>query len=149
MNRLLSKTQGIRPMKRKRVFVATAVTVLGIASTTFAQEAAEPAQTKPVVFTTAQDHQNMMQQLGITKLRPGPSGNPDAPNATNTDESKANPYPTLPELMKLKDGTAVTTPEQWWSKRRPEIVEARVFIVGGNEVSSNYVAHPSYCDFRL
>lgn len=33
-----------------------------------------------------------MQQLGITKLRPGPSGNPDSPNAANTDESKANPY---------------------------------------------------------
>ena len=79
--------------------------------------------TKPVVFTTAQDHQNMMQQLGITKLRPGPSGNPDSPNAANTDESKANPYPQLPELMKLKDGTVVTTTEQWWEKRRPEIVE--------------------------
>ena len=26
---------------------------------------------KPVVFTTAQDRQNMLDQLGITKLRPG------------------------------------------------------------------------------
>ena len=30
---------------------------------------------------TQQDHQNMMAQLGITKLRPGPSGNENAPNA--------------------------------------------------------------------
>jgi len=110
-------------MKRKRIFVATAVAVLGIASATFAQEDAKPSQTKPVDFTTAQDHQNMMRQLGIAKLRRGPSGNPDSPNAANTDESKANPYPLLPELLKLKDGSAVTTSEQWWSQRRPEIVE--------------------------
>ncbi len=60
----------------------------------------------------------MQKQLGITKLRPGPSGNPNAPNAANTDESKANPYPDLPELMTLKSGEKVTTPEQWWNQRR-------------------------------
>jgi hypothetical protein len=76
-----------------------------------------------VTFTTQQDHENMMKQLGITQLRPGPSGNPDAPNAANTDESKANPYPQLPGLMTLKDGTKVTTAEQWRQLRRPEIVE--------------------------
>lgn len=91
-----------------------------------AQEANEerPAiDAKVVTFTTAQDHQNMLGQLGIIRLRPGPSGNPDAPNAANTDEAKANPYPQLPELMTLKDGTPVTSPDQWWEKRRPEIVE--------------------------
>jgi hypothetical protein len=76
-----------------------------------------------VTFTTQQDRENMMGQLGITTLRPGPSGNPSDPNAANTDESKANPYPELPELMTLKDGTNVTTREQWWQRRRPEIVE--------------------------
>jgi hypothetical protein len=35
---------------------------------------------KPVQFTAQQDNQNMMQQLGIKKLRPGPSGNESAPN---------------------------------------------------------------------
>ena len=76
-----------------------------------------------VTFTTQQDHQNMMQQLGITRLRPGPSGNPDSENAANTDESKANPYPELPALMTLKSGSKVTTADQWWKQRRPEIVE--------------------------
>ena len=33
------------------------------------------AQTPPVTFTAEQDHQNMMEQLGIKKLRAGPSGN--------------------------------------------------------------------------
>ncbi len=86
-------------------------------------QAGEEVAPKPVVFTTQQDHQDMMKQLGITKLRPGPSGNADAPNAANTDESKANPYPKLPDLMTLKDGTKVTSSEQWWKRRRPEIVE--------------------------
>ncbi len=65
----------------------------------------------------------MLDQLGITNLRAGKSGNPDDPNAANSDESKANTYPDLPELMRLKDGTEVTTAEQWWNQRRPEIVE--------------------------
>ena len=47
----------------------------------------------PVTFTRDQDHQNMMDQLGIKALRPGPSGNEKAPNHANYDESKANPYP--------------------------------------------------------
>jgi hypothetical protein len=46
----------------------------------------------PVKMTTEQDHLRMMRLLGITSLRPGPSGDPNAPNAANTDESKANPY---------------------------------------------------------
>jgi len=40
---------------------------------------------KPVVFTAQQDQANMMQQLGIKKLRPGPSGNDSAPNHANYD----------------------------------------------------------------
>ena len=79
--------------------------------------------TPPVTFTTQEDHQQMLRQLGITKLRPGPSGNPDAPNAANYDEAKANPYPEWPEILKLEDGTPVTTADAWWKQRRPEIVE--------------------------
>ncbi|HUB29065.1 MAG TPA: hypothetical protein VL967_05180 [Terracidiphilus sp.] len=66
----------------------------------------------------------MMEQLGIKSLRPAPSGNEQAPNHANYDESKANPYPNFPDPLTMKDGTKVTTPEQWWSKRRPEIVDA-------------------------
>ncbi len=77
----------------------------------------------PVQFTTAQDHQNMMDQLGIKSVRPGPSGNESAPNHANYDESIATPYPDLPDLLTLKNGKKVKTPEDWWKKRRPEIVE--------------------------
>jgi len=60
-----------------------------------------------------EDHQLMMKLLGIEKLRPGPSGNPKAPNAANTDESKATPYTSLPDPLVFKNGTAVKTVEQW------------------------------------
>ena len=49
-------------------------------------------------WTAAQDHQNMMEQLGIKALRPGPSGNENAPNHANYDEAKANPFPTSPKF---------------------------------------------------
>jgi hypothetical protein len=65
----------------------------------------------------------MMDQLGIKALRPGPSGNEKAPNHANYDESKANPYPDLPDPLKLNNGQPVTTPQIWWDQRRPEIVE--------------------------
>jgi hypothetical protein len=77
----------------------------------------------PVQFTAAQDHQNMMDQLGIKSVRPGPSGNESAPNHANYDESIATPYPDLPDLLTLNNGKKVTTPDVWWKQRRPEIVE--------------------------
>src|SRR6478672_10902084 len=87
------------------------------ASATMAQSGLYP---KPVVFTAEQDHQNMIDQLGIRKLRPGPSGNEAAPNHANYDESLANPYPALPAVLTMKNGQKVTTAYQWWNKRRPE-----------------------------
>ncbi len=74
-------------------------------------------------FTTQQDHANMMQQLGIKRLRPGPSGNENAPNHANYDESVANPCPHLFYPLSTKSGKNVTTAEMWWKERRPEIVE--------------------------
>lgn len=65
----------------------------------------------------------MMEQLGIQKLRPGPSGQPSATNSANYDPAKANPFPNLPDALTLKNGRKVTTPEMWWKQRRPEIVE--------------------------
>jgi len=81
-----------------------------------------PGQTPPMNWTAAEDHQNMMDQLGIKALRPGPSGNESAPNHANYDESKANPFPDLPDVLTLKNGKKVTTANVWWNKRRPEIV---------------------------
>lgn len=77
----------------------------------------------PQNWTTAEDHQHMLAQLGIKALRPGPSGNEKAPNPANYDESKANPFPNLPEALTLRNGRTVTTASAWRGQRRKEIVE--------------------------
>jgi len=77
----------------------------------------------PQNWTAAEDHRNMMDQLGIKALRPGPSGTETAPNHANYDESTANPFPILPDALTLKNGKKVTTAAMWWNQRRPEIVE--------------------------
>jgi len=78
---------------------------------------------EPLNWSAQQDHKNMLDQLGIVRLRPGPSGQQGVTNSANYDPAQANPFPDLPELLRLKDGTEVTSPETWWKKRRPEIVE--------------------------
>jgi len=83
--------------------------------------AAEPPQ--PMNWTAEQDRQNMMNQLGVQALRPGPSGDEKVPNHANYDESKANPYPNLPDVLTVSNGSKVTTAAMWWNERRPEIVE--------------------------
>ena len=78
----------------------------------------------PVTFTAAQDHRNMMEQLGIEALRPGASGDENDPDHANYDELLANPYPRLPDPLRLDDGAKVTTASLWWRERRPQIVAA-------------------------
>jgi lysophospholipase L1-like esterase len=80
-------------------------------------------QAEATKWTTADDHRQMMEQLGIRALRPGPSGNESAPNHANYDEALANPYPQLPDLLTLKNGRRVASADEWWARRRPEIVE--------------------------
>lgn len=81
------------------------------------------ARKPPVHMTAEQAHQRMMNLLNIQSLRPGADAhNPNSPNAVNYDESKANPYPHLPDPLILNNGKKVTTPEMWWKQRRPEIV---------------------------
>lgn len=65
----------------------------------------------------------MMDQLGIKTLRPGYSGNEKAANHANYDESKADPFPNIPDPLVLNNGQKVTTPEMWWNIRRPELLE--------------------------
>ena len=65
----------------------------------------------------------MMDQLGIKELRAGPSGNEKDANHANCDEAKSNPYGDVPDALTLKNGQKITSAEQWWKQRRPEIVE--------------------------
>jgi hypothetical protein len=74
-------------------------------------------------FTQA-DYQQMLDQLGIklSEKRPGASGNPKDSNAANRFEEKVNQY-KLPDPLVLKNGKKITTADEWWTKRRPEILE--------------------------
>src|SRR6266852_7536543 len=91
--------------------------------------AASPAPANPFLLSpeerarldqlSREDHADMMRQLGITKLRPGANGRAAAgePGAANYDPAQANPHPDWPDVLTLKDGRKVTTPELWWQKR--------------------------------
>src|SRR4051812_23285993 len=105
---------------------------LAVAATAAAQTPAPapPARPAPTPAQLAaqqaslEDRQKMLDQLHISSLRPGRNGsNPQAPNYANYDELKANPYPTLPDPLVFNNGKKVKTAKDWWSKRRPEIVE--------------------------
>src|SRR5262249_20436473 len=74
---------------------------------------------------TREDHADMLKQLSITKLRPGPNGRAAAGegNAANYDPAKANPFPDWPDVLMLKNGGQATPGDAWWQKRRPEIAE--------------------------
>ena len=76
-----------------------ALAILAFALPARADEPKKAEPDKPVQLTAQQDHKRMMELLGIKELRRGPNGNPKAPNAANYDESKANPYPNLPDPL--------------------------------------------------
>ncbi|MBW8745605.1 MAG: hypothetical protein JF628_14935 [Sphingomonas sp.] len=77
----------------------------------------------PAIWSADQDRADMMHQLGITALVPGPSGDESAPNHANIDESKAGPVGALPDPLAMKDGRKVADAKEWFRKRRPEILE--------------------------
>jgi hypothetical protein len=111
-------------LQPKRWSLAFALLALAILTPAWGDEPkkADPDKLPPPEQLTAQkDHKRVMELLHIEKLRPG--ANPRDKNKVNYDEAKANPYPKLPDPLRLKNGEKVTTPEMWWKQRRPEIVE--------------------------
>jgi len=59
--------------------------------------------------------------LGITAMQSGKSAyDIGKPGNANYDESLANPYPKIPDVLVMNDGTRVTTRAQW-QERRAEI----------------------------
>src|SRR5207302_7510395 len=101
--------------------------LLSLAGAARGADAPQPAAagSPPVRLTAQQDHQRLMALLNIKELRPGANGlDRSAPNAANYDETKANPYPTLPDPLLLNNGKKVTTAKTWRRQRRPELLEA-------------------------
>jgi len=119
-------------MKRHSLLVPTLSALISITTINASAQQTQPNSAPgthstswpvPVTFTADQDHDNMMKQLGIKTLRPGPSGDEKAPNHANYDETLANPYPNLPDALTLNNGKKITTADAWWKQRRPEIIE--------------------------
>jgi hypothetical protein len=98
--------------------VALAALALGAVSIAIAAD-----QPPPRELTAEQDHQLMMDRLGIKEIRRGAEGrDPNAPNAANYDEAKGNPYPELPAVLAFDDGKPVKNARDW-KKRRAQLVE--------------------------
>ena len=95
----------------------TAATLVAIAAMT-AMAAAQGPSTGPVLMTREADHQRTMALVGLTSLPRGASGSA----AETYDESKADPYPNLPDPLTLENGKKVTTAAAW-KIRRAEILE--------------------------
>lgn len=80
-----------------------------------------PQQRDSLNKLTQADHQLMMKMLGIDSLRPGPSGNPQAPNAANSDESRVR-YENVPDPLVFESGKPVKNAKDW-EARKTELFE--------------------------
>jgi hypothetical protein len=104
-----------------RTFPIPAFVALFLLSLSFSR--ADDPPRPPVKMTAQEDHKRMMELLNIKELRRGADGNPKSERAANLDESKANPYPDLPDPLVLKNGKKVISADMWKKERRAEIVE--------------------------
>src|SRR6185295_10038066 len=67
----------------------------------------------PVQLTAEDDRRRMMDLLNISSIPPGAS----ASSPETYDEATADPYPMLPDALRLKSGRTVTTAAQWRTRR--------------------------------
>ena len=102
----------------KRLLPALAI---GLSTVALAQGPGRFGPSPEQQKATADDHKHLLELLKISALRPGPSGNPSAPNAANSDESKVGTY-ALPDALTFDSGRSVKNPKDW-KKRRAELVE--------------------------
>src|SRR4030042_401761 len=105
-------------MKRLFLIISALLLYAGISEGQFSKQAMDSLRK-----LTQEDYAQMLNQLGITSVRPGPSGTPDQPNQANYDESKATQYTSVPDPLILNNGKSVKSSKVWWKKRRPELIE--------------------------
>ena len=106
------------PAQRNFLFLA-----ISLLSFTMAFGQRSQAERDSLARLSALDHAQMKELLGIeAPNRPGPSGNPEADNAANSDESNVRAY-TLPDPLIMEDGRPVSTAAIWRQERRPELLE--------------------------
>ena len=113
---------GASPM-RKYLFAAALFSTLAVSAFAAGREAGRP-RSSPVErpARSQADDGVRLQDRGACGPGAPTAGTATRPNAANYDESKVQAF-TLPDPLVCKDGTKVFTPDHWWNKRRPEIVE--------------------------
>src|ERR1700758_4472187 len=94
----------------------------GVAAQTQTPAATPSASDREAIAAASRaERDRELKLLGISEMRPGATAyDIGKPGNANYDESKANPYPKLPDVLTMNDGTPVKTPEQW-KKRRAEL----------------------------
>src|ERR1700728_2473092 len=100
-----------------------AFTSLALIATVVGQTQAPlaPSDRAAITAASAAERDRELKLLGIAAMQPGATAyDIGKPGNANYDESKANPYPKLPDVLTMNDGTKVTTPAQW-KLRRAEI----------------------------
>jgi len=104
-------------------------TLLVVATTSIAQDFGKMTKEERDAYfqkireASTKDQQLMLELLNIKSLRPGVNGwDKNPPNPVNYDETKASPFPNLPDALTFKNGKKVTNAKQW-QQRREEIIE--------------------------
>ena len=102
------------PQEPKRIRTVLIPSLFALALIAMARQFGPPGPPPPF-----DDHAEMMKQLGLKGIRPGPN-----PNDQSTfSEATANPYKdSMPDVLRMNDGQKVTSPAQW-PARRKEIAE--------------------------
>jgi hypothetical protein len=106
-----------------RPLIAGALSCL-VASAVLAQAGLPTdAERAAIAAASRAERDRELRLLAITEMQPGATAyDSGKPGNANYDEAKANPYPQLPQLLTMNDGTQVRTAAQW-SRRRAEIKE--------------------------
>ncbi|MBT9333108.1 alpha/beta hydrolase [Paracidobacterium acidisoli] len=128
---------------------ATAMGTTGCRQTEVPAQTTTPAQTSgttphmptaeeraAITAASAAERDRELKVLGITAMQPSVTAyDIGKPGNANYDESKANPYPKLPALLVMNDGTKVITPAQWEARRK------EIQAMFADDVYGKYPAH--------
>ena len=94
----------------------------------FTQTQEQKARQDSIRKISEQDHKQLMAMLGIAMLRPGANGgDPNAANAANYDEAKANPFPNLPDPLIFNNGKKVKSEKIGGLNAGPEL--AHIYFI--------------------
>ncbi|MDB5734916.1 MAG: hypothetical protein JWN16_1553 [Alphaproteobacteria bacterium] len=116
----------------------TGLTVLLLAGTGAHAQPAMPNAAERAAITAASnaERDREVALLGIAGMqKPVTAYDIGKPGNANYDEARANPYPDLPDLMTLKNGTRVTTARQWQTRR------AEIKALFDDQVYGKYPKH--------